>query len=135
MITSNKKLQVDIDKTLKKIIEGNDEFDETLEKVRAATNQNQKEKQEAELKKEIKKLQKYRDQVKAWTASSEIKNKGPLQDARMAIESRMELFKALEKEAKTKPYSKEGLSRGAPPDSFTRKKKGAAAAAAAALAS
>lgn len=119
MITSNKKLQGDIEKTLKKISEGYDRFDQTITKVRDASNQNQKDKQEAELKKEIKKLQKYRDQVKLWAASSEVKNKGPLQTARSEIETRMEMFKALEKETKTKPYSKEGLSRGTSADSVS----------------
>jgi CCR4-NOT transcriptional regulation complex NOT5 subunit len=36
---------------------------------------NQKEKFEADLKKEIKKLQRYRDQIKTWIQSSEIKDK------------------------------------------------------------
>ena len=38
-------------------------------------NANQKEKFEADLKKEIKKLQRYRDQIKTWIQSSEIKDK------------------------------------------------------------
>lgn len=38
-------------------------------------NANQKEKFEADLKKEIKKLQRYRDQIKSWIQSSEIKDK------------------------------------------------------------
>jgi CCR4-NOT transcriptional regulation complex NOT5 subunit len=38
-------------------------------------NANQKEKFEADLKKEIKKLQRYRDQIKTWLQSSEIKDK------------------------------------------------------------
>lgn len=38
-------------------------------------NVNQKEKFEADLKKEIKKLQRYRDQIKTWIQSSEIKDK------------------------------------------------------------
>lgn len=38
-------------------------------------NANQKEKFEADLKKEIKKLQRYRDQIKMWIQSSEIKDK------------------------------------------------------------
>lgn len=42
---------------------------------------------EADLKKEIKKLQRYRDQIKSWASSSEVKNKKPLQDARKDIET------------------------------------------------
>ena len=38
-------------------------------------NANQKEKFETDLKKEIKKLQRYRDQIKMWIQSSEIKDK------------------------------------------------------------
>ncbi len=38
-------------------------------------NANQKEKFESDLKKEIKKLQRYRDQIKTWIQSSEIKDK------------------------------------------------------------
>lgn len=38
-------------------------------------NVNQKEKFEADLKKEIKKLQRYRDQIKTWAQSSEVKDK------------------------------------------------------------
>lgn len=38
-------------------------------------NANQKEKFEADLKKEIKKLQRYRDQIKMWIQSSDIKDK------------------------------------------------------------
>ena len=70
----------------------------------------QKEKHEADLKKEIKKLQRYRDQIKGWVASSEIKDKNQLVEYRKLIESRMERFKVCEKETKTKAYSKVCLS-------------------------
>ena len=74
----------------------------------------QKEKHEADLKKEIKKLQRYRDQIKGWVASSEIKDKNQLVEYRKLIESRMERFKVCEKETKTKAYSK--VSRSLRPD-------------------
>ncbi|RZC23785.1 CCR4-NOT transcription complex subunit 3 isoform D [Glycine soja] len=68
------------------------------------------------LKKEIKKLQRYRDQIKTWIQSSEIKDKKvsasyeqALVDARKIIEREMERFKICEKETKTKAFSKEGL--------------------------
>lgn len=70
---------------------------------------NQREKNEDLLKKEIKKLQRYRDQIKTWAASSEIKDKKALLDARKVIEQKMERFKVCEKETKTKAFSKEGL--------------------------
>ena len=56
-------------------------------------NQNQKDKFESELKKEIKKLQKSRDQIKTWLGSSDIKDKDGLMDARKRIERKMEQFK------------------------------------------
>ena len=96
-VTTNRKLQTEIDRLMKKITEGVDEFDAILKKVHSASNPNQKEKHEAELKKEIKKLQRYRDQIKSWATSNEIKNKGPLLESRKLIESRMELFKQCEK--------------------------------------
>lgn len=76
-------------------------------------NANQKEKHEANLKTEIKKLQKLRDQIKTWLAGNEIKDKTALSDARRDIERRMEKFKVCEKEAKTKAFSKEGLQAAA----------------------
>eukprot|EP00954_Amorphochlora_amoebiformis_P027804 1387944-Amorphochlora_amoeboformis.AAC.3 len=80
---------------------------------------------------EIKKLQRYRDQIKTWVASSDVKNKSQLMDSRKAIEREMERFKVprcpaspnspacssnantqvLERESKTKAYSKEGLAK------------------------
>ena len=55
-----RKLQSEIDRTLKKINEGNEAFDEIWDKVYSAGSASQKEKFEADLKKEIKKLQVYR---------------------------------------------------------------------------
>ena len=64
-----------------------------------------------DLKKEIKKLQRLRDQIKTWVASTEVKDKDALVEARKLIETKMETFKICEKETKTKTYSKEGLAR------------------------
>lgn len=47
----------------------------------------QQEKYEADLKKEIKKLQRLRDQIKSWIASGEIKDKSSLLDNRRLIET------------------------------------------------
>jgi len=52
------------------------------QKVHSAPTPNLKEKYEGDLKKEIKKLQRFRDQLKSWAANSDIKNKKPLLDAR-----------------------------------------------------
>jgi CCR4-NOT transcription complex subunit 3 len=47
----------------------------------------QKEKFEGDLKKEIKKLQRYRDQIKTWAASNDVKDKKALIDSRKLIET------------------------------------------------
>ena len=88
-------------------------FDGIWNKVHDTEHASQKEKWEADLKKEIKKLQRYRDQIKTWAASSEIKDKKVLLDARKNIEREMERFKVCEKETKTKAFSKEGLGQQA----------------------
>ncbi|CAH9134783.1 unnamed protein product [Cuscuta epithymum] len=113
---ASRKLQGEIDRVLKKVQEGVDLFDSIWNKVYDTDNANQKEKFEADLKKEIKKLQRYRDQIKTWIQSSEIKDKKvsasyeqALMDARKLIEREMERFKICEKETKTKAFSKEGL--------------------------
>ncbi|KAF9506591.1 hypothetical protein BS47DRAFT_1399369 [Hydnum rufescens UP504] len=95
-----RKLQTEIDRTLKKVAEGVELFDSIYDKMQASTNQTQKEKLEVDLKTQIKKLQRLRDQIKTWVSSNEIKDKSQLQ---------MEKFKACEKEMKTKAFSKDGL--------------------------
>lgn len=109
-MASNRKLQSEMDRVLKQITEHMTEFDNIWEKVHTAPTPNLKEKYESDLKKEIKKLQRFRDQIKSWASNPDIKNKKPLLDARKAIETEMERFKVLEKETKTKAYSKEGLN-------------------------
>ncbi|KAH8246589.1 hypothetical protein KR032_002831, partial [Drosophila birchii] len=104
----------EIDRCLKKVAEGVETFEDIWKKVHNATNTNQKqkhlqEKYEADLKKEIKKLQRLRDQIKSWIASAEIKDKSALLENRRLIETQMERFKVVERETKTKAYSKEGL--------------------------
>ena len=168
----------EIDRCLKRVAEGVEQFDDIWQKVRRppcpggrlphlvspplqvhnAANANQKEKYEADLKKEIKKLQvgpsdtavsatsrlprspqRLRDQIKTWLTSNDIKDKRPLGENRKLIETvspvrrkrsaesamflgvlinaslprlspsqRMERFKVVERETKTKAYSKEG---------------------------
>jgi CCR4-NOT transcription complex subunit 3 len=108
-MATNRKLQGEIERVLKKVNEGIIEFEGFLKKVYNANSNNQKEKHENDMKKEIKKLQRLREQIKSWVSSNEIKNKSPLVDARKRIEAEMEKFKNYEKESKTKAYSKEGL--------------------------
>jgi hypothetical protein len=77
----------EIERCLKKVTEGVETFEDIWQKVHNATNSNQKEKYEADLKKEIKKLQRLRDQIKSWIASGEIKDKSTLLDYRKLIET------------------------------------------------
>ncbi|KAJ5306125.1 hypothetical protein PENANT_c024G08361 [Penicillium antarcticum] len=107
---ASRKTQQEIDKTFKKVSEGIQTFEGIYEKIRQATNPTQRDKLEDNLKREIKKLQRFRDQIKSWAAGNEVKDKAPLIEQRKAIEVCMEQFKAVEKEMKTKAYSKEGLS-------------------------
>ncbi|XP_006000686.2 CCR4-NOT transcription complex subunit 3a isoform X1 [Latimeria chalumnae] len=108
-MADKRKLQGEIDRCLKKVSEGVEQFEDIWQKLHNAANTNQKEKYEADLKKEIKKLQRLRDQIKTWVASNEIKDKRQLIENRKLIETQMERFKIVERETKTKAYSKEGL--------------------------
>ncbi|THH00400.1 hypothetical protein EW026_g2125 [Hermanssonia centrifuga] len=108
-----RKLQTEIDRTLKKVAEGVELFESIYDKMQASTNQTQKEKLETDLKTQIKKLQRLRDQIKTWVASNDIKDKSALLENRRLIETQMEKFKACEKEMKTKAFSKEGLIQSA----------------------
>lgn len=108
-MADRRKLQGEIERCLKKVTEGVETFEDIWQKVHNATNSNQKEKYESDLKKEIKKLQRLRDQIKTWLASSDIKDKRQLIENRKLIETQMERFKVVERETKTKAYSKEGL--------------------------
>jgi CCR4-NOT transcription complex subunit 3 len=54
--------------------------------MQSSTNQTQKEKMETDLKTQIKKLQRLRDQIKTWAASNDIKDKSQLLDNRRLIE-------------------------------------------------
>eukprot|EP00762_Andalucia_godoyi_P002417 ANDGO_02664.mRNA.1 General negative regulator of transcription subunit 3 len=108
-MASNRKLSEAIEKNLKKVSEGVEAFDDIWDKFYSASTPAHKEKFEAELKREIKKLQRLRDDIKRWLSSSEIKDKSQLLEARRLIETKMESFKVCEREAKTKAYSKEGL--------------------------
>ena len=51
--------------------------------------------------------------MKQWAGSNDVKDKNPLLEARRTIEREMERFKVVEKETKTKAFSKEGLARAA----------------------
>jgi CCR4-NOT transcription complex subunit 3 len=126
-MADKRKLQGEIDRCLKKVSEGVEQFDDIWQKVHNAANANQKEKYEADLKKEIKKLQRLRDQIKTWLTSNDIKDKRPLSENRKLIETQMERFKVVERETKTKAYSKEGLGLAAKIDPAQKEKEEARA--------
>lgn len=109
-MAEKRKLMQEIERTIKKIDDGMEEFDNIMEKMRDAISDNQREKLQDDLKKEIKKLQRLRDQVKGWVNCSEIKDKDNLLRYRRLVELKMEEFKDIERENKTKPHSKQGLS-------------------------
>lgn len=83
---AQRKVQQEMEKCFKKVDEGILAFDGLHEKIHQSASAPQREKLEDALKKEIKKLQRLRDQIKTWAAGSEVKDKKPLTDKRKAIE-------------------------------------------------
>ena len=84
---TQRKQQQEIDKCFKKVAEGIQAFESIYDKIQQTTNASQKEKLEDLLKREIKKLQRHRDQIKNWAAGNDIKDKKPLMEQRKLIES------------------------------------------------
>ncbi|GMG22299.1 unnamed protein product [Ambrosiozyma monospora] len=109
---SQRKLQQEIDRVFKKVKEGLDEFDYVYDKLQDCDNQSQKDKLENDLKKEIKKLQRFREQIKNWLSGNDVKDKKQLLEHRRLIEHEMERFKEVEKMVKTKAFSNEALASG-----------------------
>lgn len=107
---AQRKLQQEIERVFKRVNEGLSAFDFLYEKVICCENQLQKEKLESDLKKEIKKLQRQREQIKNWISGNDVKDKKPLMEFRRKIEKQMERFKLVERDMKTKAFSREGLS-------------------------
>lgn len=83
---TSRKTQQEIDKTFKKVDEGIQAFEGIYEKIYSSQNAAQKEKLEDNLKREIKKLQRFRDSIKTWAAGNEVKDKNPLVEYRKKIE-------------------------------------------------
>ena len=86
-LTAPNSFAAEIDRTLKKVGEGVEQFEGIYDKMQNSTNQTQKEKLETDLKTQIKKLQRLRDQIKAWVANNDIKDKTTLLDNRKLIET------------------------------------------------
>lgn len=107
---SSRKLQQEFDKLQKKVGEGLQLFEEIYEKIGVTENPSLKDKLEGDLRKEIKKLQRSRDQVKQWLSDNSNKlDKEVLLETRSRIENAMERFKEVEKVSKMKQFSNEGL--------------------------
>lgn len=77
----------EIDRTLKAVTVGVETFESTFDKLGHANNPTAKDKLENDLKTQIKKLQRMRDQIKAWLGNSDIKDKSSLLDNRKLIET------------------------------------------------
>mmetsp|Transcript_9050 Transcript_9050/g.29155 ORF Transcript_9050/g.29155 Transcript_9050/m.29155 type:complete len:672 (+) Transcript_9050:57-2072(+) len=105
-----RKLQAEIDKTFRKVDEQQEVFQQIFDRLKECDS-SLKEKYEADLKKELKKLQKFRDQIKNWSADTAIKDKTSLNEYKRKIEIDMERFKMVERQSKTKAFSKHGLEK------------------------
>lgn len=96
----------------KKIHEGLDLFNYYFQRHEASNNDLQREKLENDLKKEIKKLQKFRDQIKNWQLNDSIEAiiaPLKLQEHRRMVEEAMECYKEVEKNSKMKSFSNQSI--------------------------
>ncbi|KAI5957444.1 NOT3 [Candida theae] len=121
---ANRKLQKDIDVIFKRIQEGLQDFNYHYERYESLTNteddsdnQREKEKLANDLKKEIKKLQKFREQIKHWLSNDAVNTLGPvgtsysakLSENKSTIEDAMETYKLVEKQTKLKSFSNQSI--------------------------
>lgn len=96
----------------KKIHEGLDLFNYYFSRHEASNNDLQREKLESDLKKEIKKLQKFRDQIKNWQGNDSLEATiapQKLQEHRRLVEEAMECYKEVEKNSKMKSFSNQSI--------------------------
>jgi CCR4-NOT transcription complex subunit 3 len=106
-----RKLKKEIELCIKKVNDGFGIFERLWEKIYDSDDQSVRQKTAAELKRELKKLQRCRDQIKGWLSTPrDCRDKlQTLKDIKGDIETKMEAFKKCEREVKTKAFSKEGL--------------------------
>ena len=83
---ASSKTQREIDKTFKNVDERIQAFEAIYEKIRSSKNAAARKDGLDNLTKEIKKLQRYRDQIKTWMAYGQIKDKSALLEQRKRIE-------------------------------------------------
>jgi len=117
-------LSREIDIIFKKIQEGLQDFDYHYERYESiqnteddSDNQREKEKLANDLKKEIKKLQKFREQIKHWLQNDTVHTLGPvgtsyeskLAENKSLIEDSMETYKLVEKQSKLKTFSNQSI--------------------------
>ncbi|SCV01623.1 LAMI_0G12640g1_1 [Lachancea mirantina] len=121
---AHRKLQQEVDRVFKKISEGLEIFDTYYERHENCTNNpSQRDKLESDLKREVKKLQRLREQIKTWQSSPEIKDKDALLDHRRSVEVAMEKYKAVEKASKEKAYSNISLKKSETLDPQERERR------------
>ena len=121
-MSKQRQLHQEIEKKLALVDEGHATFHQTLKKIQTAVTQTQKERYETELKKEIKKLQRHRENLRNFE-SQDTRYKSKITEARRKIEELMEIYKQTEKESKTKAFSKEGLNSNPKPDPHEEEKE------------
>lgn len=109
-MASARKVQAEIDKLFKKAQDGLSEYEEIYEKFETAMNLSNKERLEADLKRELKKLQRQREAIKGYVANPDVKDTKQLEEYRRRIEEKMTEFKDCERMMKTKAFSREGLA-------------------------
>lgn len=102
----------EVEAVFKKIHEGLDLFNYYFSRHEASNNDSQREKLESDLKKEIKKLQKFRDQIKNWQGNDSLEAtiaSLKLQEHRRLVEEAMECYKEVEKNSKMKSFSNQSI--------------------------
>ncbi|CAI5756358.1 unnamed protein product [Candida verbasci] len=121
---ANRKLQKEIDIIFKRVQEGLKDFNYHYERYESLQNveddsdlQREREKLSNDLKKEIKKLQKYREQIKHWLSNDAVNTLGPvgtsysqkLLENKSLVEDAMETYKIVEKQTKLKSFSNQSI--------------------------
>ncbi|KAL6770300.1 CCR4B [Auxenochlorella protothecoides x Auxenochlorella symbiontica] len=113
-MAKQRKLQGEMEAALKKIAEGVDEWEDLWNKYERSHDMDaaQRERLVAEMKRDLKKLQRLREAVRGWLANNEVRvAKDTLEKARRSIEIQMERFRVVEKDVKGKAHM--GLGRDA----------------------
>lgn len=109
---TNTNVYREVETIFKKIHEGLDLFNYYFSRHESSNNDSQREKLESDLKKEIKKLQKFRDQIKNWQGNDALEATiapQKLQEHRRLVEEAMECYKDVEKNSKMKSFSNQSI--------------------------